>query len=145
MLSYCLKCRKIGKVKIQVARIKLLSKCAVCDSKKSKFPKQQEPSLLLSKLGIKRSLTLFMMDIFETAHGWGGRGGGKKAPFLKICHTYPTTMKLCSCTLPKEDQKIYESYSTPLTSADITIFHRKSANFVISKNTGVDCILVHNF
>ena len=82
MLSYCLKCRKIGKVKIQVARIKLLSKCAVCDSKKSKFSKQQEPSLLLSKLGIKIYLTLFRMDIFETAHGWGG--GGKKAPFLKI-------------------------------------------------------------
>ena len=80
MLSFCLKCRKIGKVKIQVARIKLLSKCAVCDSKKSKFPKQQEPSLLLSKLGIKRSLTLFMMDIFETAHGWGG---AKRPPSLK--------------------------------------------------------------
>ena len=81
MLSYCLKCRKIGKVKIQVARIKLLSKCAVCDSKKSKFSKQQEPSLLLSKLGIKISLTLFRMDIFETAHGWGG--GAKRPPSLK--------------------------------------------------------------
>ena len=31
----------------------LLSKCAVCDSKKSKFIKQQEPSRLLSNLGIK--------------------------------------------------------------------------------------------
>ena len=46
MLSYCLKCRKKTKCKNpKVARLKnkriiLLSKCAVCDSKKSKFIKQ---------------------------------------------------------------------------------------------------------
>ena len=31
----------------------LLSKCAMCDSKKLKFIKQQEASRLLSSLGIK--------------------------------------------------------------------------------------------
>ena len=31
----------------------LLSKCAVCDSKKAKFIKKQEASGLLSSLGIK--------------------------------------------------------------------------------------------
>ena len=35
----------------------LLSKCAVCDSKKLKLSKQQEASLLLSILGIKRPLS----------------------------------------------------------------------------------------
>ena len=35
----------------------LLSKCAVCDSKNSKFIKQQEASGLLSSLGIKASLS----------------------------------------------------------------------------------------
>ena len=34
----------------------LLSKCAVCDSEKSKFIKNQEASGLLSSLGIKTSL-----------------------------------------------------------------------------------------
>ena len=34
-------------------RIMLLSKCVVCDSKKSKFLKEQEASRLLSSLGIK--------------------------------------------------------------------------------------------
>ena len=34
----------------------LLSKCAVCDSKNSKFIKQQEASGLLSSLGIKTPL-----------------------------------------------------------------------------------------
>ena len=34
----------------------LLSKCAICDSKKSKFIKNQEAKGLLSKLGIKTPL-----------------------------------------------------------------------------------------
>ena len=35
----------------------LLSKCAVCDSKKSKFIKEQKTSGLLSRLGIKTYLS----------------------------------------------------------------------------------------
>ena len=35
----------------------LLSKCAVCDRKKLKFIKEQEPSGLLSSLVIKSSLS----------------------------------------------------------------------------------------
>ena len=59
MLSYCLKCRKNTESKnpkvarSKNGRIMLLSKCAVCDSKKSKFIKEQEASGLLSSLGIK--------------------------------------------------------------------------------------------
>ena len=37
-------------------RIMLLSKCAVSDSKKSKFIKEQEASGLLSSLGLKTPL-----------------------------------------------------------------------------------------
>ena len=54
-----LKCRKNTESKnpkvarTKNGRIMLLSKCAVCDSKKSKFIKQQEASRLLSCLGIK--------------------------------------------------------------------------------------------
>ena len=63
MLSYCLKCRKNTESKNRKAartknvRIMLLSKCAVCDSKKSKFIKQQEASVLLSSLVIKTPLS----------------------------------------------------------------------------------------
>ena len=62
MLSYCLKYRKYTESKnLKVAktkngRIMLLSKCEVCNSKKSKFIKQQEASALLSSLGIKTPL-----------------------------------------------------------------------------------------
>ena len=38
----------------------LLSKCAGCDSKKSKFIKKQEASGLLSSLGIKTNLDKFL-------------------------------------------------------------------------------------
>ena len=63
MLLSCLKCRKNTESKNpKVARTKnerimLLSKCAVCDSKKSKFIKQQEASGLLSSSGIKIPLS----------------------------------------------------------------------------------------
>ena len=40
-------------------RIMLLSKCAVCDRKKSKFIKEQEATGLLSSLGIKTPLNKF--------------------------------------------------------------------------------------
>ena len=63
MLSYFLNCRKnIESKNSKVARAKngrimLSSKCAVCDSKKSNFMKQQEASELLSCLGIKTPLS----------------------------------------------------------------------------------------
>ena len=38
-------------------RIMFLSKCAICDSKKSKFIKEQEASGLLSSLGIGTPLS----------------------------------------------------------------------------------------
>ena len=50
MLSYCLKCRKNTESKNpKLARTKngrkmVLSKCEVCDGKKSKFIKKQEAS-----------------------------------------------------------------------------------------------------
>ena len=60
MLSSRLKCRKNTKSKnpkvAKNGRIMLLSKCAVCDSIKSKFIKQQEASGVLSSLGIKTPL-----------------------------------------------------------------------------------------
>ena len=58
MESYCLKCRKYTKnINPQVSstsngKIMILSKCAICNSKKSKFVKKQETNGLLSKLGI---------------------------------------------------------------------------------------------
>ena len=49
------------------------------------------------------------MGIFGAAHGWGAA----RLPFRKICHTYPTMMKL-GTVIPylKKIQKIYELRDT---------------------------------
>ena len=67
MSSYFLKCRKSTEsknlkiVKTTYGRKMLLSKCTVCNSKKSKFIKEQEARLSLSNLtGIK---ILFLSDL----------------------------------------------------------------------------------
>ena len=59
MLFYCLKCRKNTKsknpkvAKTKNGRIMLLSKCAVCNSRKSRFIEEQEARGLLSSLRIR--------------------------------------------------------------------------------------------
>ena len=63
MSSYCLKHRKnkeniTPKVsKTNNDKIMILSKCATCDSKKSRFIKKQEASGILGNLGFKTPLS----------------------------------------------------------------------------------------
>ena len=67
MESYCLKCRKYTKtINPQVSsgrngKLMILSKCAICDSKKFKFIKKQDAKVLLSKLGINTLLNKIAM------------------------------------------------------------------------------------
>ena len=62
MKSYCLKCRKNTEninprvSKTSNGRTMVLSKCAICGSKKSRFIKNEETEGLLSNLGIKTPL-----------------------------------------------------------------------------------------
>ena len=62
MLSCCFKCRRNTKSinpkvsKTTNGRAIILSTCAICGSKKSKFIKQQEAKGLLSNLGLKTPL-----------------------------------------------------------------------------------------
>ena len=63
MKSYCLKCRKDTEninpkvSKTSNGRTMLLSNCAICNSKKSRFIKNQEAKRLLSNLGITTPLS----------------------------------------------------------------------------------------
>ena len=60
MESYCLKCKRYTKNIDQGTsngKTIILSKCARCNSKKSRFIKNQEAKGLLSKLGIKTPLS----------------------------------------------------------------------------------------
>ena len=63
MKSYCLKCRKDTEninpkvLKTSNGRTMLLLNCAICNSKKSKFIKNEEAKGLLSNLGIRAPLS----------------------------------------------------------------------------------------
>ena len=62
MLSYCLKCKKNTESinpkvsKTSNGKTMILSKGAICDSKKTKFIKEQQTKGLLSNLGIRTPL-----------------------------------------------------------------------------------------
>ena len=64
MLSYCLKCKKNTESinpkvsKTTNGKMMILSKCAICRSKKSKFIKEQQAKGLLSNLGIRAPLNI---------------------------------------------------------------------------------------
>ena len=63
MKSYCLKCRKnTENINLRVSKTSnggtiVLSKCAICSSKKSTFVKNQEAKGLLSNLGVRTPLS----------------------------------------------------------------------------------------
>ena len=62
MLSYCLKCKKNTESinpkvsKTTNGKMVILSKCAICSSKKLKFIKEQQAKGLLSNLGLRTPL-----------------------------------------------------------------------------------------
>ena len=62
MLSYCLKCKKnTERINPKVSKTTngktmILSNCATCGSKKSKFIEEQQAKGLLSNLGLKTPL-----------------------------------------------------------------------------------------
>ena len=61
MESYCLKCKKLQVSSTSNGKLMILSKCAICRSKKSKFIKKQEAKGLLSNLGIKTLLSKILL------------------------------------------------------------------------------------
>ena len=66
MISYCLKFKKNREsINTRVSKINnktmLLSKCAICGCKKSRFMKKQEANGLLSSLGIKAPLSKILL------------------------------------------------------------------------------------
>ena len=67
MSSYCLKCRKNTEstnprgCKTNVGKRMILSKCAICGSKISRFVKKQETSEILSSLVVKTPLNKVLL------------------------------------------------------------------------------------
>ena len=82
--------------------------------------------------------TNFHLSCFQNGSFWGCWRmweGVKKAPFPKICHIYPTMMKLGTVVhYVKKIQKYINHMTYPITSADISIFSREISNFCYVKN-----------
>ena len=76
---------------------------------------------------LKLLLSIYCL-FFGAAHGWGG--GAKKPPLPKICHRYPTMMKL-GTVIPylKKIKKYLNHVIQPLSSADISIFSLEISKF----------------
>ena len=92
----------------------------------------------------KKSCYPIQDGLFGATHGWGG--GAKRTPLPKICHTYPTMMKLGNCTLRKEVPKnTWITWHKPWVLLTSAFLHWKSADFALSRNTDIDCILIHSF
>ena len=72
--------------------------------------------------------------------GCSWMGGGQKGPLPKICHEYPTMMKL-----GEDPKNIWITWHNPWVLLTSEFFYRKSADLVISRNTDIDYILIHNF
>ena len=73
-------------------------------------------------------------------------GGQKGPPCQNLSQMFYNDETGHNYTLPKEDPKnIWITWHTDWVLLISAIFHEKSANFVISENTGTDCILVHNY
>ena len=66
----------------------------------------------MKDLGPKLLINPIQDELFR---GCSWMGGPKRPPLSKICHTYPTMMKLGRVIpYPKKVQKIYESRDTTL-------------------------------
>ena len=73
------------------------------------------------------TLTIFRMVFLGTVHG--GKKGSKRPSLPKICHTYPTMMKLCT-VMPylKKVQKLYH-LTHPMSPANTSSFLLEISKF----------------
>ena len=81
------------------------------------------------------------MGIFGAAHRKGGQKGSSS--LKSVTHICCNDEIWHSYTLPKEDPKnILIMWHIPSVLLTLAFFHRKSANFVISINTDLDCVVI---
>ena len=83
-----------------------------------------------------------MMSFFGATHEWGAK---KVPPPQNLSHISYNDETNTVIPYLKKIQKIYVSRDTPLQFFKSEFFHWKSANFAISRNTGIDCNLINNF
>ena len=82
------------------------------------------------------------MVFLGAAHRWGQ----KDPPPQNLSHISYSDETWHNYTLSKDDPKnISITWHTSWVLLTSAFFHRKPENFALSKNTDIDCILIHNF
>ena len=96
---------------------------------------------------IREVWNMFKVNPIKDGHFRGcSQMGGQKSPHSLTSVTHILQWcRLVHLYLTQRRSNKYKNHVThPLISADISVFHRKSGNFVISRNRDKDCILAQN-
>ena len=102
------------------------------------------PSALLQKQPLEVFFNPIQDELFR---GCSRMAGGQKGPpsLRSVTHIL-RWWKLAQLYLTRRRSKKYMNHVThPWVLLTSAFFHQKSANFAISRNTDIDCILIHNF
>ena len=70
------------------------------------------------------------MGFFEASHKWRGGVGAKTSPFPKICHLYPTMMKLATVIPYLKQKKISMTWHTSWVQLTSPFFTRNEQNLL---------------
>ena len=98
-----------------------------------------------SRVYISSVAIIFLNDGFKPIQDGLFRGCSRMGRGPSVTHILQW-WNLAQLYLTQRRSKKYMNHVTyPLSSADISIFHQKSANFPISRNTEIDCVLIHYF
>ena len=89
-------------------------------------------------------LTLSRMGLFRGCSRMR-EGGSKRLPTLKSVTYFPTMVITGTVIIYLKKIKIYINDVTPALSFADSIFSSEISNCVISRNTGMDSILIDNF
>ena len=111
------------------------------------WPKSQDKNLNIlwtKRASIEANKTIFWKVSVRRGH-LAHIQDGQKSPLPKTCHTYSTMMKLGTFItyLKKIQKNMWLTWHTPWFLQTSAFFHWKSATFAISRNTDIDCILIH--
>ena len=84
--------------------------------------------------------------VFSDSSRMEAGGGGQTGPLSIKSVTHILQWRtLAVIPYLKKVQKIWITWHTPWVLLKYAFFHQKSANFAISRNTDIDCNLIHNF
>ena len=93
----------------------------------------------------QKSWKMFFISSLNPIQDGPFQGCSRMIPISKICHISYNDETWHSYTLSKKDPKnIWITWHTPWVMLTSAFFHRKSANFAISRNKDINCILIHN-